>query len=1343
MRRGSLWRKFFRILLRVAAALAVFAVIAGLAGLVVVQSGWFHEYVRKRIIAELERSIGGRVEIGRFSFRGPALTASVAPLVIHGTEAPGEPPLLQAESVSLGLRIISIAERRVDLAWIKVEKPQVRIELDGHGGSNLPGRGSGNWAEQVINLAVGHYEINNGVFELDQRSTPINLRGDGLVLQLSYDARTPSYVAQIGSRGLRVAVADVPPVELGFAAHVTLEKSRLVISSLDLSTPHSRATLTGTLDNPPSPRGTLSLRGTASVAEAAQLFSWPIESSGSADLTGKLAIDFDRLSETSFSGNMNARGLDYSQGRVRIRDAGMRAAVEVSADRIDAAHVEASALGGEFRGSMTLAGLKRLHVDGSVDGFGVVKSAALLTDRPLPWDGTLSGDVAGDFTLGANDAVAHATLAIAPAAHGTPIEGLIDATYNQRGGNQQGGEIALGDSSLQTPATRLDVSGALGKTLDVRLRSTDLGDLQAVLPLVEENAPKELPVRLVNGAVTASGTVTGPLEDPHFRGQVNITNASVQGHGFDVLDAMVDVSHSALSASRFRLARGMTEALGTATLTAAQGSYGDNSQVSAQFNLRNANVQELSKEAGANINVQGNATAAVRVSGSLAQPHADADVTLTNVHAFGEAMDRVTATVGATRDSLEVSNGQLEDGPGRVAFSGTYKAGRADWKTGEAQFQAGVRNLTYSRVEALKALDADLDSVLGGDVRAQVRVTNGEATLESAFGTLTAQSVTLRGQPVGELGLTANTSGGEVTLDVKGKVDAASLEGKGSWRLTGDQPGSASLRFSRLTLDQAHRLAMLAGAAPQEDSGLPLQGVLDGGSIQVNVALRHPRDFQASVMLEGVQFSPKPGQTLGLGVQQQDVVLTSVQPVAIAITAKEARIQPARLTGRDTNLEVSGTIPFAAGSGGADLAVRGTVNLSALQLVSPSLLARGSASVEATLRGALTDPNLNGRMELKDASLYLKDVPTGLDSVTGGVLFNRNRATIDKVTAQIGSGNLALGGFVEFGTPLVYRLKATAQQVRFRLPVDLSTTVSANLALDGTSEASTLSGSLTLNRAAFNPHTDLGDLFSAFSTPGPQESPDYLRGVQFDVRVLSAPNFELQTSLTRDVQSEVDLRLRGTPRQPVMLGSISVDSGQVQVFGNQYNIDRGDIRFTNPIRIEPVFDLALETKVSGVTVNIAFTGTMDKLRTNYSSDPPLEPSKIIALLAVGRNPDQYSGTASAQAATQSSDLSGAGGGLLSQALSAQLSSKLQRFLGASRVKIDPTMTGVDNTPQARLTFEQQVSKDVTMTYITNLNYTAEQIVRLQWDLNKNWSAIAVRDANGLFGIDFQYRTRFK
>ena len=74
---------------------------------------------------------------------------------------------------------------------------------------------------------------------------------------------------------------------------------------------------------------------------------------------------------------------------------------------------------------------------------------------------------------------------------------------------------------------------------------------------------------------------------------------------------------------------------------------------------------------------------------------------------------------------------------------------------------------------------------------------------------------------------------------------------------------------------------------------------------------------------------------------------------------------------------------------------------------------------------------------------------------------------------------------------------------------------------------------------------------------------------------------------------------------------------------------------------------------------------------------------------------------------------------------------------------DPTLTGIDNLPSARLTIEQQVSRDITLTYITNLNRTQEQIVRVEWDLNRQWSAVAVRNSNGLFGIDIQYKKRFK
>ena len=98
---------------------------------------------------------------------------------------------------------------------------------------------------------------------------------------------------------------------------------------------------------------------------------------------------------------------------------------------------------------------------------------------------------------------------------------------------------------------------------------------------------------------------------------------------------------------------------------------------------------------------------------------------------------------------------------------------------------------------------------------------------------------------------------------------------------------------------------------------------------------------------------------------------------------------------------------------------------------------------------------------------------------------------------------------------------------------------------------------------------------------------------------------------------------------------------------------------------------------------------------------------------------------------------------MSQAVAAPVSSRLQRFFGVSRLKIDPSLVGVDNIPQARLTLEQQVSPDITLTYITNLTRTQEQLVQVQWDINRQWSAIAVREESGVFGIDFQFRKRFK
>jgi translocation and assembly module TamB len=90
-----------------------------------------------------------------------------------------------------------------------------------------------------------------------------------------------------------------------------------------------------------------------------------------------------------------------------------------------------------------------------------------------------------------------------------------------------------------------------------------------------------------------------------------------------------------------------------------------------------------------------------------------------------------------------------------------------------------------------------------------------------------------------------------------------------------------------------------------------------------------------------------------------------------------------------------------------------------------------------------------------------------------------------------------------------------------------------------------------------------------------------------------------------------------------------------------------------------------------------------------------------------------------------------------------VSSRVQKFFGASRIKIDPNVTGVENLPQARLTIEQSLSRNVIFTFSLNLSRSSQQVVRMEWDLSNDWSLIAVRDENGAFGVDFLFRHRFR
>ncbi len=166
----------------------------------------------------------------------------------------------------------------------------------------------------------------------------------------------------------------------------------------------------------------------------------------------------------------------------------------------------------------------------------------------------------------------------------------------------------------------------------------------------------------------------------------------------------------------------------------------------------------------------------------------------------------------------------------------------------------------------------------------------------------------------------------------------------------------------------------------------------------------------------------------------------------------------------------------------------------------------------------------------------------------------------------------------------------------------------------------------------------------------------------------------------------------------------------------------------------------LETHERGIVVDIRFAGPLNKLNFSYRSDPPLETNDIIALLAVGRTPS----TTGPLASTRPRRAPTTGH---QQQLSAEPSHRACLGPAAeilwSKPHQDRSTAHRHHRGTAGAAYaEQQISTVVTVTYITNLAVTNQQIVRVQWDLNKQWSVVALRDENGAFSVDFQYRKRF-
>lgn len=1306
-----------------------------IAAAVILNSDWLRGRLRDEAVRAVRNATGSRASLGRLEIDWLTLTVRLADFTLEGLPRGGEEPLLRAPRITARLSLRPFSARRFALREVRLESPRVHIYHREDGSTNLPQppgpRRLGPPLEDLMRVRIGLLDLHQAHFELNDRRVDFDLRMEGFDLGLAYDFRRTRYRVNLAADHASLPWELQPSVEM--EAWLGADEVEITRGSARLG--DSRVAWTGTVRQLRQPEVDLAYRASVMLRDLAVS---PVRQ-GFAVSSGKVSILPGQ--PPRIDGDLRAEQLAFSGADFQVKrlDAKGRFSLTPEMLRIEPLEIASPYLG--WRGTLQLSNWSELSMEGQAEEASLLRLQAVLREPLARLDAELSGPVGVRLRLtpsGPRDAEVRAALDVAPVETELPLEGRVQLTWKQPCAC-----VEFDDSSLSARSLRASFRGVLGRSLEAGIYATSLAEVPAILEALGAGEGLAIPVALDQGAVNGSVHVDGPLDQLRISGAVAATRVVYEEIPFERVQAKFAIDGRRLQAPAFTLRQAAGQVGGSFALGLEDWRPHPQGALQASLQIDRADLAQLLRLARLPAQVRGVAAGSARLDGTLGQPLGALKLAVEQTAWGDEPLGRVTLEAALDR----TGNFRLlaERNGARLEADGLWTHPPDDPRNGQVQAKTVITGLRTAEFALFRNLALPLDTVVEARGTLGVRLEGGAPRLSSLNGVAATSALRLGSVEFQPLRVEAETKDGALSVQVRMDSKPAPAQASASIRMDGDWPAEFRLNWPSLSVGLLHRVLKEAGLVTGD--GLPVSGAFDA-EIDGKIDLAEPGGLAGRITIPKLELRPAPEETPTEVPLPQELFLRNSGPLVFDFDRKAVRVRQAQFVALETDLTLSGAYEFASPAPW-NLEARGTANLAVLGSFYPGLTAGGAGRLRAVLRGAGAEPQLSGQMEIVKASFYLRDLPVGLDDVNGTIYFDRNRANIQKLAGISGGGTAALSGFVGLARgDLTFRLQVQLNNVRLRYPEGVSNTVDADLALTGSSAASVLSGLVTVKRSGFVVTGDAGNLLGGAgnSAAAAMTQNEFLRNLQFDVRLRTAPDAVFAVSYTSDLQLEGDLRLRGSPAKPILLGSIYASQGEVNFFGNRYNISRGELLFYNTAAVAPQVDLDLETRVRGITVYLNVSGPLSRLNITYRSEPPLQSSEILALLTVGRTPAATSGSVVATDRIRSQTVmenSAGSNTLLGTALTAGLNTRTERFFGASRLRIDPSNVGVDALPQARLSIEQSISRDVTITFITNLNRSQQQVVRLEWDLSRQWSLIAIKDENGAFAVDFLYRKRFR
>ena len=1309
------WR---RVLRWVGIGVLVLIILVVVGVVVVLKSGRVHRYILNVAQEKVTASLGTQVKVGNFAlhFSGVSPTLDLYNITVDGAPPYVTPPLLQVDHIGVGIQVTSLLHRQWYFNSLVMDHPVARVFVDPHGGDNLPKtKSSGQSHTSVFDLGVRHARLDRGEVYYNNRKSVLSADLHNLLFQSTFRNSDRSYAGTLTYSNGHLQMGTFNPIAHDLQATFVATPNRFVLQRATLTSGPSRFALNATLTDYSHPSVHATYDALLDTGEFRQIMKNPSLPVGDIRLAGTLDYQSQpnqpALNTAALAGTLNSIVLRMQSPSFRgdLRD--LHANYRLANGNLYVTNLNGMILGGQLSGNAAMTnitGATRSRVHAALRGVSLGALSALSKSsavKSLKLAGTADANLNAAWGKTLSNMVADVAAGIrgsfqpASANRPVPLNGQIGGRYLARSKT-----LALSPSYIRTPATSISLNGTLSTTsaLNVRFLSNDLHELETFLPA---SASQGLSLY---GQGAFVGTVRGTTAAPQLRGLLTAGNLRVNGGAWKSLRA--DVS---AGPSRASLQNGVLQSTSAGRIKFDLGvalrhwKFSSASPLQVALQGSRLNLENLLRTAGKQLPASGTLSFNVAVRGSELNPTGQGNIKLTKAQVEGQPLQSAVLQFQANGSQVRGNLGlQLR------------RAGNA-----QAVFTVDPRRQTYSA--QLHAIGIQLGQL--AEVKARNLPVSGVLNLTAAgqgtfhnpqlAATVQVPQLTVRDQTINSLQLQANVANHVATAALNSRVIGTTINAHLRTNLTGAYYTTAAIDTSTIALQPI--LAIYAPAQATDVSGqtqlhATLQGPIKNRSTALNV--------HATIPVLQVNYK----NTIHLG---------AANPIHIDLVNGVLALQRATIRGTDTDLQMQANVPLNS-SAPASMLLLGNINLQIAQLFSPDITSSGEVRLNINSYGARSNPNIQGQVQIVNASLASSSAPIGLQNGNGVLTLTRDRLDITRFQGTVGGGTVTASGGLLYRPTLRFDLAMAAKGMRLLYPQGIREGLDLNLTLTGTRDAALLGGNVRVDQLSFTPDFDLTTFLGQFTggEAAPPPTGSFTQNLRLNVAVQSTSGVNL-VSRTLSLQAAANLRLQGTAADPVIVGRVNLNGGDVIFMSNRYILEGGTIQFANPMRTEPVLNVSTSTTIQQYQIYLRFEGPVDRLHTNYSSVPALPPADIIHLLAFGN-------TAEAAAANPTPGSLGAESVVASQ-VTGQVTSRVAKVAGISQLSIDPELGGVANGGQqnggARITIQQRVTGNLFVTFSTDVTTTQDQVIQLQYKISPRVSFSATRDQNGGFGFDTRIR----